>query len=338
MKNIQQKIKRFFAHPLAAYMLFAILLVVLQIFQGMGLVKVQFIRTVGRTIIYSIATMGFAILLGYSGLASLGTAGFIGLGTYLTEYLLKAFNMPYLLIIAISILVAVLIGIIFGFISLRIEGMYLAIVTLSLSAIFVEVFRNIWGPDTVLIPTIRMFGILLNRENMFYVLAVFFVILAMIINNIMRSPTGRAMLAMKNNESAAKAMGVNVLKYRVFAFIISAVFAVVAGVLYMGYFKNTNPGNWSLSLSLNILAAIVLGGSRSVWGGILGCFIIFGIDGMVLQSIPFFIENSGFTYILNGVLMVIIVIFYPGGLIRAFKEIKMKIKLKLAKRKVIAHE
>ena len=333
MQKKMNKFRSFLANPLAGYILFAILLVLLQVLSGMGLVKVQFMRTIGRTIIYSIITMGFAILLGYGGLASLGTAGFIGLGSYITEYMLRQLHLNYILILVICILVAFLIGIIFGFISLRIEGMYLAIVTLSLSAIFVEFFRNIWGPDVVLINTINLFGLALTREYMYYFIIVFFVIFAVITNNIMRSPTGRAMLAMKNSDSAAQAMGVNVLKYRITAFVISAIYALFAGALYLGYFKNTGPDDWNLSLSLNILAAIVLGGSKSVWGGVLGCFIIFGIDGMILQQIPFFVENAGFTYLLNGALMIIIVMFYPGGLIRMINDWRGKIKRAIAKRK-----
>lgn len=327
------KFRSFLANPLTGFILFALLLIVLQFFSDLGFVKVQFMRTVGRTIIYSIVTMGFAILLGYGGLASLGTAGFIGFGAYMSEYLLRMFNLNYFVILVATILVAILIGIIFGFISLRIEGMYLAIVTLVLSAIFVEVFRNVWGPNVIVIPTINLFGILLNRENMYYLIIFFFVLFAILTTNIMRSPAGRAMLAMKNSDSAAQAMGVNVLKYRVLAFIISAIYALFAGALYLGYFRNTGPEIWNLSLSLNILAAIVLGGSKSVWGAVLGCFLIFGIDGMVLQQIPFFVQNAGFATILNGALMVIIVMFYPGGLIRMIQGLRYKWKMRAASRK-----
>lgn len=333
MQHKMTKFRSFLANPLTGYIIFAVILILLQVLSGFGLVKVQFMRTVGKTVIFSIVTMGFAILLGYAGLASLGTAGFIGMGAYLSQHLLKIYHVNYLIILVVSIVVAILIGIIFGFISLRIEGMYLAIVTLVLSAIFVEVFRNVWGPDVIVISTINVFGLLLTRENMYYVIVFFFVLFAILTTNIMRSPAGRAMLAMKNSDSAAQAMGINVLKYRVIAFVISAIFALFAGALYLGYFKNTGPDIWNLSLSLNILAAIVLGGSKSVWGGVLGCFIIFGIDGMILQQIPFFVQNGGFAYILNGALMIVIVMFYPGGLMRMLSQLHLKWKLKRAKKR-----
>jgi branched-chain amino acid transport system permease protein len=271
------------------------------------------------------------LLLGYAGLASLGTAGFVGVGTYLTGYLLKVAQLPYLLVLVICILVAIVLGVIVGFISLRIEGMYLAIITLGLSEILVELFKNL---DTItngvngllLGVTPSILGWALTRENTFYLICIFLVLLLIITWNIIKSPTGRAMLAMKNSESAAQAMGVNLLKYRLLAFVLATVFSMVGGFLYMTYYRFTIPSTWTLSFSLNILAAVVVGGGYSLWGILGGTFVIFGLNDILLQRIPFFIQNPGYTMAFNGILMIVIVMFYPGGLTQLFRELSYRFK------------
>jgi branched-chain amino acid transport system permease protein len=162
------------------------------------------------------------------------------------------------------------------------------------------------------------------------------------------------MLAMKNSESAAQAMGVSVLKYRLLAFMIATVFALLGGILYMAYIKYTIPTTWSLAFSLNLLAAVIVGGSRSIWGIVLGSFMIFGLDLAVFQRIivtpdrnaaiaqfiarfpehqdalrTFFINLQQslpvITYILNGLLIILVVMFYPGGLYQLILTIKNKL-------------
>ena len=102
----------------------------------------------------------------------------------------------------------------------------------------------------------------------------------------------------------------------------------------MMYMRSTEPGIWNLGLSLNILAAIVIGGSKSIWGVGLGTFFIFAFDDIVLKNIPFFIKYGNATYIINGILIILVVMFYPGGIIKLFTDLNRFIKNSIRRIKI----
>jgi branched-chain amino acid transport system permease protein len=299
--------------------------------------EISTIRAIGSLMIYSIIALGFYILLGFSGLASLGTAGFVGLGTYITGYLLKNTQIPFGIVLLIVISVGIILGVVVGFISLRIEGMYLAIITLGLSEILVQLFKNldtitggvngfsIYSTDIFLLNW-SPFPFEIDRTSSYYVIVILFIGILFLSKNLTKSPTGRAMLAMKNSESAAQSFGVSILRYRLLAFVIATVFAMIAGFLYMIYFRFTLPTNWNLGLSLNILAVVVIGGTKSIWGLLMGAFLIFGLNDIMLVKIDFFAENPTIVVLINGLLMVLVVMFYPGGISQLILEITNKIK------------
>lgn len=319
-------------HPYFGFIVLGILLLFVQFLRITGVdIPITVLRGFGLTMIYIIIALGFSILLGYAGLASLGTAGFVGIGTYLIGYLTNAKGYSISMILVIGFLGAIAIGTIVGFISLRIEGLYLGIITLGLSEILNEVFKNATsitnGTNGLLMNRIVLFGQYYQFDsNTIFIAIVFILILVMVLTlNIMKSPTGRAMLAMRNSESAAQAMGVSVLKYRLLAFIIATVYAFLGGILYMTYIGFSIPTTWNLAFSLFVLAAVIVGGSQSIAGVVLGTFMIFGLDLAVFQQIPLFQENPAITFILNGVLIVVVVMFYPGGLIRLLTNLKYKV-------------
>ncbi len=342
MKNFWIKTKKVLTSPSMAFVAFGVILFALVLMYSGELfpevLGISTMRTIGKTLIYCIAALGFTLLLGYAGLASLGTAGFIAIGIYLTQWLCLSLGLNLLIAIPICLLVAVVLGTIVGFISLRIEGMYLAIITLCVSAIVIEVIKIIWGLDAMPLDYfqfLKPLGIELTRVPYFVVvfalIIIVFVVVAILIRNITKSQTGRAMLAMKNSESAAKAMGASVLKYRLFAFIVATCCAVLAGSLFAVFIRAADYSNWGLNFSLELLAAVIVGGASSLWGVVAGCFVIFGIDGLLLQKITFFIQNPNFKYLLNGALIILVVMFYPGGITQLVYQIKAKIKQAKAK-------
>lgn len=328
--SYKNRFKSIVKHPYFGFFLITIVMLLVQVLRAAGVdVPIQTLRAFGKTMIYIIVGLGFSILLGYGGLASLGTAGFVGLGAYLLGYFTNNKGYSVFLIIIITIVVAIVIGTIVGFISLRIEGMYLAIITLAIAQIINEVFKN-WisfsnGVDGMIVNNrivLTNSYIVLDHNLVFAVIAVMLLLVMIITFNIMKSPTGRALLAMRNSSSAAQAMGVSIFKYRLLAFIVSTVYAMFAGVLYLTYIPSTFPvpGDWTLSLSLLILAAVIVGGSRSIYGIIMGTFLIFGLDLAVLQNRDnfggFFVEHPEISIMVNGVLIILVIMFYRGGLIR----------------------
>ena len=317
--------------PVFSYGVFAIVLVLAQLLSKIGLISSSFVTAIGTTIIFCIVALGFCLLLGYSALASLGTAGFIGIGAYSTYYCLAEWGLTIGVAFAMTIAIALVVGVVVGYISLRIEGIYLAIVTLGIAQIIKEVLSAICDTIKIKGSQIALFGseaLKLKTDHVFYILVGVLFILMAITHNLMNSPTGRAMLAMKNSTSAAQAFGISLMKYRLLAFIISIVYASIAGVLYMLYVRyvsNSSSTLFTLSTSLNILGAVIIGGTKSIWGTIGGTFIIYGIDQLFLQDIEFFRKNPTLITLFCGILVVVVVMFYPGGLTQLVLEIKAKI-------------
>lgn len=324
--------------PVISYVIFAVVLLWLNQLAANGVIKSTFVSAISSTLIYCIMAVGFCLLLGYSALASLGTAGFFCLGANITYLSLVEWDFSIGMTFVIAIALAIVVGIIVGYISLRIEGIYLAIVTLGIAQIVVEIFKAVNGDSIKLkrehltwfnIEYVKGSGIdpRLSTDDIYFLMVAILLVLMIITHNLMNSPTGRAMLAMKNSTSAAQAFGVSLLKYRLLSFIISIIYAVVAGVMFMlsEKFVSHSSTQFALGTSLNILAIVIIGGTKSIWGAIFGTFLIYGIESMFLINIPFFRDNPDFIDLLSGVLVILVVMFYPGGVSQLMLEIKLKI-------------
>lgn len=338
--NRPQPLFRFAAMAKHPYFGFVVLGLVLLLADGLSLLGVisgSLMSSIILTVIYAVVGLGFSLLLGFGGLASLGTAAFVGLGSYLLGFFCGKLGLPFLLTFLIAIGVAIVLGAVVGFISLRIEGMYLAIITLGLSEIMREIFKSFTafteGVDGFVFRNFQLFGKPASDFAVDVIVIVTFVLLILCTINIIKSPTGRALLAMKNSDSAAQSMGIGLMKYRLLAFVLSTIYAVVGGLLYMMHVKFSIPSTWTLDFSLNILAAVVVGGAQSITGILLGTFMIFGMNVSVLANIPFFQQYPNATWILSGLLIIVVTMFYPGGLIRLLQTLRLRIVALLAKRR-----
>ena len=316
--------------PLAQILLFAVVMVVVGNLAIEKVLPYSWASAFASTFSYAIAAVGFCLLMGYSGLASLGTGGFIGIGTYSVYYIMAESGLPFLLAVLVAIIVAIVIGAIVGFISLRIEGIYLVILTLGLS----EILRNLYMVLEDKISFTKnpvILGFTITRQFSLYVVVVLLSIVMIITSNIINSPTGRAMLAMKNSTAAAQAMGISLMKYRLLAFIICTVYASISGTMLMLVVRNAmasqGTGFYALITSLNILAAVIIGGYKSIWGAVFGSFIMYGLQTVVLNNIKFLAENPVIITFVSGILVILVVMFYPGGLAQLMLEAKTKIKV-----------
>ena len=306
----------FLRNPLSQIIIFVVIVALIEFLSMAGLISSSFVQAVGNTMIYAIIAIGFCLLLGYSGLASLGTGGFIGIGAYVAFYVIQEFNLPYIVALLAAIVASIVIGVVVGFISLRIEGIYLAILTLGLSEIIRNLLMVIKSTVKIDVDHVRLFGLKIGDQGAYFLILFTFALLMWLLSNLINSPTGRAMLAMKNSTSAAQAMGISLMKYRLLAFVISTVFAAIGGLLYMMYVRTMTTATstlLTLTTSLNILGAVIIGGAKSLWGTTFGVFIIYGIQSMFLSRIPFFIENPAFMTMVTGVLIILVVMFFPGG-------------------------
>src|SRR6516162_11131773 len=211
--------------------LFALLLTapyVLSSYQMSQLVFVSIYATVG---------VGLLILTGFTGQASLGHAAFLAIGAYTAAYL-QQFNVPFPVYFLAAGLLTGVIGAIVGFPALRLQGIYLVIATISFALIVEEILAR-WesvthGNEGMRIKTIQLFGTQVPRDSPgFYFLCLAVLVLTIVGSlNLLRSPTGRAFIAIRDSETAARSMGINVALYKVKSFAISAAITGFAGVLF----------------------------------------------------------------------------------------------------------
>ncbi len=293
---------------------------------------------ISQVIFYAIAGIGLNVLLGYSGLVSLGTAGFMGLGAYISGYFVE---INPLLGIGVAILVPLVLGLIVGLISLRLEGYYLAIATLGiaevLKTVFLELQKYTNGSSGLnislpkFINDMDFLGPQTSRVVVIWIIIAVFLLVWVFTFNFINSSTGRALLTMRGSSAAAQAMGINLFKYKLTAFVVATIYASISGILYMYMIRSSFPTTWNMMLSLQILAVIVIGGVKTISGPIIGAAVVFGIPELVFKQIPLLSSIDGLAYIFTGVLIVIVILFYPHGLIHIGADIKKLFKKKAVK-------
>lgn len=323
------------ANPLYHYMLFGAVMLVVGFLSATKALPYSLQSGMAITFAYSLASVGFCLLMGYSGLASLGTGGFMGIGSYAIHFVMTEAKLPFAVALVVALAIGVVLGLIVGVVSLRIEGIYLVILTLGLS----EILRNLYiaVQDSIYLSGFKLLGVTIPRSASVYVVTVLLVVIMMLTHNLIVSPTGRAMLAMKNSTAAAQAMGISLMKYRLLAFVICTVYAVLSGMMLMITVRSAMAtdasGFYALITSLNILAAVIIGGYRSIWGAVFGTFIMYGLQTMLLNRIPFLQENPVIITFVSGILVVLVVMFYPGGVAQLVQEVRMKLrKRRMARR------
>lgn len=324
--------KKIFSNVYLQFLVLAIILALVPSLSSTGLIKSSNVTVVGFTIIYSIAALGLNILLGYSGLVSLGTAGFMGFAAYLSAYMTTKMLLPFEVSLLVSVSVTTLLGLIVGVFSLKFEGIYLGIATLAVSEIFRLIFLQFdaftGGAVGAKASHPVLLGFLkLDRVGTYYLIIGFMFVIYILIHNFTEGHMGRALNAMRGSQAAAQAMGVDIFKYRLIAFAVANALAAVAGVLYVHYVRISIPTVWTLDLSLDFLAIIVIGGFRSIYGTLIGSFVVYGMSELILKQLPIPSLDS-LAPAIKGILMIVFVLYYPQGLVG----LKYKIK-KLFSRK-----
>ena len=233
--------------------------------------------------IYAIVGVALLILTGFTGQASLGHAAFLAIGAYTTAYL-QQFGVPFPVYFITAGLLTGIIGAIVGFPALRLHGIYLVIATISFALIVEEILAR-WesvthGNEGLRVKTIQLLGASVPRDSpAFYYLCVGVLILVILgAINLLRSPTGRAFVAIRDSETAAKSMGINVSLYKVKSFAISAAITGLAGCLFAHKLSFISPEMFTLQLSIEFIMVILIGGAFSLHGAVLGAIFIVMVD------------------------------------------------------------
>jgi branched-chain amino acid transport system permease protein len=271
--------------------------------------------------LYTILTVGLSLLMGYAGQISLGQAVFYGMGGYITAWLTVRAGWPPLAGMAIAALITAVLAYIIGIPMLRLRGNYLAMVTLGLNVIFelIVIQETAWtgGPDGFRgIPKFSLGGLVLRTDLEMYYFAWFVALLVLMLSlNIVNSRVGRALRAVHGSEIAAETMGVNTAHYKVQVFVLSAVYASIAGSLYAFWLGIISPSVYHISFSIELVVMVAIGGLASVWGAIFGAATVTLLAEFLRNTLPHLLRGaSGEQEIIAfGVILILVMIFLPEG-------------------------
>ena len=278
-------------------------LIIYAVIQGLIITEIMppfFKLTLIMIMIYIILSSSLNLINGITGQFSIGHAGFMAIGAYLSAIITAKLHGPLALGLLVGALVAALAGFIIGLPTLRLKGDYLAIATLGLGEIVRIIFLNtdyVGGASGFTLPS------KITWTWAFWLM----VLTIVVIRNFSYSTHGRACISVRENEIAAEAMGINTTKYKVMAFTIGAFFAGLAGGIYANYMYIIQPMTFSFLKSFDILVMVVLGGLGSLTGSILGA-IAMTVISAVLASFP------EWRLVITALMLVVMMIFRPIGI------------------------
>ena len=292
--------------------------------------------------IAAIAAIGLNILIGYTGQISLGHGAFFGVGAYSAAILSTMVGFPFLAAILAAGVVTALVGMIFGLPSVRLKHLYLCIATLAGQFIIEYVLMN-WegltgGPEGIVLPSATLFGLDVSGDRAFFwVVFVCFAIMAWMAVNLMRSRYGRAFIAIRDNDLAAEGMGIPIFRYKLLAFGISSFYAGFAGGLWAYYTISITPEPFTIVLSIQYIAMIIIGGLGSISGSVFGAIFIILLNEILSVATEFVMNVEAFTGValtvaplrefFFGLAIVLFLIFEPRGLAEVWRVIRSSFRL-----------
>jgi branched-chain amino acid transport system permease protein len=272
--------------------------------------------------VYGICGFGLMLLSGFTGQISMGHAAFLAIGAY-AEAILQSRGLPFVISAPISMGLAGAAGVVIGLPALRLTGIYLAIATMAFGFCVEEVLAR-WdsmtgGNSGMVVASLKLVSEKLGDEVGFYYLGLACVVLVGLgCRNLLRSPTGRAFIAIRDSEVSAQSMGVNLARYKTLSFALSAAITGLAGTLYAHQIKFVSPEQFTLVVSIEFLMMVVIGGIGSLHGAIFGAAFIIVMPeliGLAKDHLPQSIaEQTGLKSTIFGVIMILFVLYEPQGL------------------------
>jgi len=300
---------------LAPHIFIGLLLLTLPIYTDLSIVSLF-----TKILIYGLLVMSLDLLVGYTGLLAFGHAAFFGIGAYTTGILIKHYGITsFWLSAPAAVLMAVLAALVFGLVALRASAIYFLLITLAIGQLIHGIVHTSARPLGALTggsdglggipyPDIG-FSFSFSPNSFYYFTFVIFIMCALLLYWITKSPFGYSLQGIRESEIRARALGYNTWLYRYIAFVIGGLFAGVAGVLYVHYNGFISPEGVGMGASGLLWLMLILGGSGTLWGGFIG--------GRIILSLQYFV--SGFTPqrwpLILGVCFVGIIMFYRGGIL-----------------------
>ena len=279
-----------------------------------------------RVLAFAILVMSVDLLLGYTGLPSLGQAAYLAVGAYLTAILATKYQFglgyDFWLVVVGGILLGAALAAVFGLLAIRATGVYFLMITLALGqCVWGLAYR--WnsltnGDNGINLRQRPQFGIdLANEVTFFYLVLGFFVVSLLLLYTLVRSPFGLSLAGIRERELRMRILGYNTWLHKYIAFIIAGAFGGLSGVLWAHTAGIVSPVNVELAFSVDALLMAVLGGSGTLVGGVIGAFIVFGLREYLSTLVPWW------QYVLGGV-YVLTILYLPTGLMGIPERIRQR--------------
>lgn len=275
--------------------------------------------------------IGLDFVLGYAGQLNLGQSAFYGIGAYASTLLITKLGIPFWIAFAAGVLIAGVAGVFLSMFAVRLRGHYLAIASLGFAVITYQVLLNwisltqgplgIYGiapPPPLAVPGLPPVEFS-NLANLFYLTAAFAFLVYLLLDQLVRSPIGETLTAIREDEVSAASLGVNGQKWKVFAFAVSSAIGGAAGCFYASFVGTLVPDAFFMTESFSILAMVIVGGMGTLIGPVLGAIL--------LTVLPELLRGIGdLRLIVYGISVTLVVLFMPGGLVQAARLIAGRLR------------
>jgi len=305
--------------------LFAIALMTVPL--GAGPYSVTIMIDIG---FYAIVTMGLILLMGFTGQISLGQAVFFGLGAYGSAILTTQCHLSPWLAGLLAAIITGGIAAIIGRAMFRVHGLLLAGITLALNLVFYHLLVSMvdltgGAVGMMNIPSLLPADFTISHSTFTYYMVWVITILLLIFSlNLVNSRTGRALRSINTHaggsEDASQVLGIDIMRYKVMIFVLSAVYASIAGSMYAHYTRVIEPGTFQVAFSAMVVIMALVGGMRTPWGAVIGAALMIGIRELLREAMPMVIVGvtGAYEFIAYGIILVVVLLFLPNGLFSIF--------------------
>ena len=270
-------------------------------------------RVAALVFVFALASIGLNLLMGFAGQVSLGHAGFMGIGAYAVAIGPTHLGVPSWLSFMIGAALSALVAFAVGRPILRLKGHYLAVATLGFGLLLAIVFTNearfTGGPDGMAVPRLVVFGFSVRgAQSWYWIIAASLLVGAVLALNLIESPTGRALRAIHDSEVAARVLGIDVAKAKLAVFVVSAIYASVAGSYFALLNGHITPDVSGFLRSIELVAMVVLGGMGSIAGSLVGAALL-----VVLPQTLTFLHD--YEHMVLGLIVMAVMIFLRAGIV-----------------------
>jgi branched-chain amino acid transport system permease protein len=274
-----------------------------------------YIFQITLAIIYAIAILGLNLLTGFNGQFSLGHSAFYAIGAYTAAIMMDGFDINYAWTLPAAAVICFIFGFLFGLPALRLEGVYLALATFALAIAIPQMLKSSlvehWTGGVQGITIIKPdapFGLPLNSDQWLYLFTVVVaVVMYVCANNLVKSRTGRALIAIRDHPIAASAMGINVSLYKSLTFGVSALYTGVAGALGAIAISFVAPDSFTFSLAIALFVGLVVGGTGSIPGTFFGGLFVLFVPNIAEQF------SKGLAGAVYGIILLLVIYLMPTG-------------------------